>query len=393
MQRTGKSDPGSPVNIDRSKGITLVGYARGDFGIAQNLRSVAEALADTEYPFDICELNTDGLHNETDLSLSHLMVDQSTNFVQLYCVNADQTRLANDKMGSGITEFHHRIGYWFWELSEFPDDWMCAFDYVDEVWAPSRFIFKSLCKVSPKPLFYIPVAVDFSIKGEYSRAYFNLLENKFLFLFSYDLHSFSQRKNPEAVIKAFLQAFPIDEMGVGLVIKINHGKIYPETYLKLLELTKEDSRIKIINQLMTRDEMYGLIDACDCYVSLHRAEGFGLGLAESMLLGKPVIGTGYSGNMDFMSTENSCVVNYKMVPVPRDAYPYWFGQEWAEPDIEQAAGYMKRLYEDPAYRSSKAIQGQECIRREHSFSKVGTIIRGRLEKNAQVLQNKRFNVR
>jgi glycosyltransferase involved in cell wall biosynthesis len=366
-------------------GITLVGYVQGDFGVAQNLRAVAGSLAAVEYPYDIFEVGTDGAYSESDSALSHLVVDGSTNALQLYCVNADQLRWVSDRLGVRKTGGRYRIGCWFWELANFPADWMHAFDYVDEIWAPSRFICENLTRVSPKPVIYMPVAVDFTIRGTYSRSGFHLPDDKFLFLFSYDFHSFSQRKNPEAVIAAFQQAFPSDQAGVGLVVKTVYGEKHPEAYLRLLELAQEDPRIRVINRVLSRDEMYGLIDSCDCYVSLHRAEGFGLGLAEAMLLGKPVIGTGYSGNLDFMTPENSCLVDCTMVPVARDAYPYWDGQEWAEPDIGQAAGYMARLFEDAAYRARIAALGRDRIRRDHSHARVGSLMRERLDTLAQSL--------
>lgn len=359
-------------------GATLIGYVRGDFGVAQNLRGVAGSLQTVDYPFDIMGVDTGGAYSETDQTFAGSVVDYSSSSVRLYCVNADQLVWVNSRLGVNRSDGRYRIGMWFWELAKFPNAWTHAFDHVDEIWAPSRFIFNTLSKVSPKPVLHMPVAVDFRLEGRYSREGFKLPQDRFLFLFSYDFNSFIQRKNPDAVIAAFLQAFPLDETGVGLVVKTIHGEKYAESYVKLLEMAQEDPRIRIINKAMPRDEVYGLIDQCDCYVSLHRAEGFGLGLAEAMLLGKPVIGTAYSGNMDFMTAENSCLVGYAMVPVPRDAYPYWPDQEWADPNLEEAAQCMERVYRDGAYRARIAALGQQSIRSEHSYTRVGNLITARL---------------
>ena len=174
-----------------------------------------------------------------------------------------------------------------------------------------------------------------------------------------------------------MRAFPVSD-NVGLVIKTVYGEHHSSEYIKLLEIALVDRRIHVINSVLPRDEMYGLIAACDCYVSLHRAEGFGLGLAEAMLLGKPVIGTAYSGNLDFMHPGNSCLVKHTMTPVPRDAYPFRMGQEWAEPDIDHAAEYMSRLVNDDVYRDEIAKAGQAYIRKEHSFSAVGLKIQDRI---------------
>lgn len=378
--RSSRSKSGQQFKVPAPHGLTLIGYPRGDFGVAQNLRSVANSLNSVEYPYDVFEVNPDGTYSDKDGTLSHLIVDESAYAVQLACINADVTIHYFKSLNKDKSKCHYRIGYWFWELANFPEAWMRAFDYVDEVWAPSRFILQTLTKVATKPVIYMPVAVDFTIQGNYSRAGFKLADDKYLFFFSYDFNSFSERKNPDAVIKAFLQAFPEHEQGMGLVIKTINAEKYPEAYVQLLELAQQDSRIKIINCILSRDEMYGLMNVCDCYVSLHRAEGFGLGLAEAMLLGKPVIATAYSGNMDFMNADNSCVVDYKLVPVPTDAYPFGAGQEWADPDIEQAAGYMRRLYADESYRTEIARNGQQWVQREHSSARVGSLMRERLNK-------------
>lgn len=142
-----------------------------------------------------------------------------------------------ETLGPAKTADYYRIGYWFWELARFPRDWQGAFDLVDEVWAPSRFVQDLLSHVSSKPVIYMPVAVDFRILGEYGRSSFDVPEDEFLYLFSYDLHSFSQRKNPEAVVEAFQEAFPNKGSGVGLVIKTVYGEKHPKSYSRLLEIS------------------------------------------------------------------------------------------------------------------------------------------------------------
>jgi len=122
---------------------------------------------------------------------------------------------------------------------------------------------------------------------------------------------------------------------------------------------------------MSRDELFGLQSVVDSYVSLHRSEGFGLGLAESMSLGKPVIGTAYSGNMEFMDASNSCLVGYRLVDVQTGEYPYPAGQVWADPDLDQAAYHMRRLVEDPGYAAELGRRAREDIARDFSFEAVG----------------------
>jgi glycosyltransferase involved in cell wall biosynthesis len=362
------------------KRLCLIGYVSGDFGVAENLRAAAGSLLAVQYPVDIYEIKTHGVHQEGNGKYRHLITQAIGDAIELICVNADQVPLVVPKISRNLTHINYRIGIWFWELEKFPDDWSASFDYVDEIWAPSKFIAENLAKASSKPVLYMPVAVEFNLESPpLSREYFGLSNEKFTFLFSYDFQSFSSRKNPEAVIRAFNEAFPSEQMGVELVIKLSNANKDTEMYDKLLMLAKLDSRVKLIDQLLTRDEMYGLINCVDCYVSLHRSEGFGLGLAEAMYLGKPVIATGYSGNMTFMTNENSCVVDYESVQLAPHDYPYWEDQVWASPNVSHAAYYMKRLYEDEEYRNNIATKGRKYIKSEHSFAKVGELMRVRLQ--------------
>lgn len=369
----------SVPNIDLfMPGITLVGYVSGEFGVAENLRMACSAIESAKVPVDIYKLETGGVYGEADARYDRLVVSESSHAIQLYCANADQLGRIQEGLGSEKIRERYKIGYWFWELPNFPKEWMHAFDMVDEVWAPTKFIADTLAKVSSKPVVHMTVPVSFSIQGNYDRAHFSLPRDRFLFLFSYDFHSYTERKNPEACIEAFKRAFDSSNKGAGLVIKTVYAEKHQEAFAKLQALAQGDERISIVNGVVPRDEMYGLISVCDAFLSLHRAEGFGLGLAEAMLLGKPAIGTGYSGNMDFMNKENSCLVDYKLIPVERDGYPYWEGQVWADPDIDQAADYMRMIYEDRAYREEIAAKGQAFMLQHHSFAEIGRRMQKRL---------------
>ncbi len=135
----------------------------------------------------------------------------------------------------------------------------------------------------------------------------------------------------------------------------------------------------LLDQLFTRDQVSGLESVVDAYVSLHRSEGFGLGLAESMYLGKPVIGTAYSGNLEFMDPENSCLVDFGLVPVRKGEYLYNDARSrWADPDVEQAAYHMRRLVDDSDFRNRIAQRGQGTIRTRFNRAATAALVRGRL---------------
>ncbi|MGH9582417.1 MAG: glycosyltransferase, partial [Bryobacteraceae bacterium] len=134
--------------------------------------------------------------------------------------------------------------------------------------------------------------------------------------------------------------------------------------------------------VLRRPELHELIAACDSFVSLHRSEGFGLGIAEAMYLGKPVIATNYSGNVDFTKQDNSCLVDYRLVPVKPGEYLFPEGQVWADPNVDQAAMYMRRLAGDRDYAKRIGSAGTESIRRQHSAKATGARYAKRLKQIA-----------
>ena len=209
------------------------------------------------------------------------------------------------------------------------------------------------------------------------RAEFSLPEHRFLFTF--DFNSFSARKNPLATIEAFSRAFPAGDGRVGLVIKYAQGYRYPEKVRMLETLAANDPRVVLLDRLLSREDTFGLQSVCDAYISLHRSEGLGLGMAECMALGKPVIATAYSGNLEFMRRDNSCLVDFTLIPVkPGDYLYYEPGWMWADPDIDQAAQYMVRLLDDPDYRNRIAERAASDIATRCNDEVVGAAITERL---------------
>jgi GT2 family glycosyltransferase/glycosyltransferase involved in cell wall biosynthesis len=242
----------------------------------------------------------------------------------------------------------YRIAYWYWELDTIPEVWLRFLPMVNELWAATHFVSETL-----KQRFHIPVCTMFPgvQLGRFQprpRTYFGLPEKgEFTFVYVFHLMSVMARKNPVGLIRAFKQAFSPDEP-VRLVLKTTFGDRYPER-LRELHSAACDARITVIDKIFSQDDTLALIDASDAYVSLHRSEGLGLTMAEAMLLGKPVIGTGYSGNVDFMDETNSLLVDYKLVAVGEGNPPYDANAHWAEPSVEHAARLMRRIWEDHAW--------------------------------------------
>lgn len=273
-----------------------------------------------------------------------------------------------------------RIGYWAWELSTFPDEWMHAFGLYNEIWASTVFARDAFASRSPRPVHLMPMVVDIPAPGtSVSRAHFRLPKDRFLFFTNFDFRSFTARKNPIAAIRAFQQAFPTGRERVGLVVKTLHADHDLSGWHQLQLAAHRDRRIILVNRNMARIEIAGLMGVCDAYVSLHRSEGFGRGPAEAMLLGKPIIVTAYSGNMDFCRGDNACLVPAQLVPVKPGEYIGAEGAVWADADINVAANHMQRLAQDPVYCHQLGTEGRATIMSLYRADRIGSIYRTRLE--------------
>jgi glycosyltransferase involved in cell wall biosynthesis len=201
-----------------------------------------------------------------------------------------------------------------------------------------------------------------------------LADDRFIWLFAFDMHSYIARKNPHAVIEAYRQAFGSHARQTQLVIKARHLEEYPEAAARLRSDLKSVGGM-LISGSMSRLELNMLFAACDGYVSLHRCEGFGLTMAEAMALGKPVVATGYSGNMDFMTASNSYPVDYHLIELDRNHGPYRRGTYWADPDLDHAATLMRQVCEQRGDAQQKGLTAAADIARRHSsFSAAQDVI-------------------
>ena len=373
----------SPRNVF-SPGALLLGHPYEVVGMGEHVRLSAAACSAAEVPFAIRNVQGEygihlaGIHQ--DFPFMDKISRDGAHRANIFHVNADEMVNAQIHLGKDIFADRYNIGYWAWELSHFPDAWCPSFQLVDEIWAPSRFIEQAIADKTSSPVIRMPLAVDFPEPTGGRREAFGLPEDRFLFLFFFDFTSYVHRKNPHAVIQAFLQAFPdFSDTRIGLVIKMNGMGLRPKEYQTFLQsFDGEDPRIILMDKVLTDRETKSLVKLCDCFLSLHRSEGFGRGLAEAMYLGKPVIATGYSGNLDFTNEHNSCLVDYRLVPVRDHEYPFATGQKWADPDIDHAVWFMKRVVNEPEYAQTLGRHAADFIKTYHSSKAVGAKYRERL---------------
>jgi hypothetical protein len=298
--------------------------------------------------------------------------------LNLICMNADMLPEFADEAGERFFAGRYSIGMWFWEVSRFPDRWRDSFALLEELWAPSAHVAAALEPLATVPVVTMRVPVAPARLEPRARAELGIAEDGFVFLFSFDYLSVFKRKNPLAVVDAFTRAFAPGE-GARLVVKCINPARDPSAHGELMAAAAARPDIELVDRYLSPSENLSLTAVSDCYVSLHRAEGLGLVMAEAMWLGKPVIATAYSGNLDFMTTENSLLVDHELVPIGPGADPYPPDAQWAEPDVAQAASHMRKVFDDPTFSRALGAKAAEDIRRTHSPEAVGRMMSRRLE--------------
>ena len=258
----------------------------------------------------------------------------------------------------------HRIAMWYWEFGQAPPEWRRKAESLDEVWAPSRFVAHALREILEVPVMELTPGVEVGEVIPFDRSLLGVPQGHTLFLFIFDANSVTERKNPFGLIAAFRRAFRADDKAT-LVIKAGNLKMHPEEASRLRAAARQSGTI-ILDQTLPRGELNGLIQACNCYVSLHRSEGFGLTMAEAMLLGKPVIATAYSANLEFMDRGNSLLIGCELVPVGRQIGPYSKDLLWAEPSVAEAAEAMRWIHENAD--EARALGERALISAEETLS-------------------------
>lgn len=357
-------------------GVNLAGYARAEMGVGESVRSAARAARAAGLEYALHGVEAHPMYRAADRSAGELSASLPFPVTILH-VNADQTPLVISELGARLDATRYRIGYWAWELDEFPERWRNAFECVDEIWTPSEFCRMAIAAESPKPVLRMPHAVEPLGEATRSRESLGLPRAPFMALFAFDAMSVVERKNPLAAVEAFRRAFPRED-DVRLVLKISHAEAAPEALGRIREAIG-GALVTIIDRVMDREEIQSLIAHSDCVLSLHRSEGFGLLLAEAMSAGKTVICTGYSGNMDFTLPGSALPVEYSLARVGPGNEPYAAEATWASPDVEHAAALLRQTYLDASMRARLGEEARRRIRRDFSAEAVGRMMRRRVE--------------
>jgi glycosyltransferase involved in cell wall biosynthesis len=361
-------------------GLNVAGFLTADMGIGESARCMVRAADAAGLPVAAIELKLPCKNPRGDDTLRMRLQEDNPHAVNVVHFDPPAGRDL-DHHHPSLRRDKYNIGYWAWELPEFPDDWVGHFQYFDEIWCPSEFARAAIAAKSPVPVMAMPHSVSFARPADPPaalRARFGLPPDLFLFLFLYDLNSYSARKNPGAVLDAF-RASGLAGHGAALVIK-THNTAGNETDLARLRTAVADlPGTTLIVDTFTHEDVYRLEAACDCFVSLHRSEGFGFGIAEAMFLGKPVIATDWSATAEYLNATNGCPVRAKTVILDRSHGPYAKGQTWAEPDANHAAEWMRLLASDRALCARLGAAARATVETSFAPEAIGARYRHRLE--------------
>lgn len=360
-------------------GINLIGDIMAETGLGQSMRILAEILERAGIPFCILQTDVPGGLEHSDRSWEHRISSHPVYHVNLLHVNPNVWAEMYNAMPEEWLAGRYQIAYWLWELEVFPKEWVPCIDTVDEIWAPSEFICQSLRAVTGKPVSCIPYILPEMSGTAWDRSHFGLPEDQFLYLVMYDFKSISRRKNPQGAIHAYRKAFPQERKDTGLVIKVNHLKGGQELQ-QLKDQLGDYENVYFLTDNMSREEVESLMAGVDVLVSLHRSEGFGLPMAESMSMGTPIVCTNWSATTEFMDRDCACLVDYSWEILEKRVGPYAKESRWADADVDQAAAYMRQLREDPEFYQRMSAMGQQKIREYLSPERVTGILTERMDR-------------
>jgi len=357
-------------------GVNLAGYLDATVGVGEAARHLHEALRAAGVAVAPLALHSRDAPREDAPASSG--AGEAVHPVTIVCANPDGMTGARAELGPGAFEGRHVVGMWWWEAAALPQRWLRAFDLVDEVWAGSRFVADLLAAVSPVPVVHVPLAVPEPVAAAAGREQLGLPAG-FLFGFVYDYASVAGRKNPLGLVEAFARAFPpgADE-DASLVLKTLGGERFAREHAEVLAAAAAHPRVTVLDRHLPAAEKNALIRELDCYISLHRSEGFGLTIAEAMLLGTPVIATDYGGTRDLLTAFNSLLVDHRLTPIGPGHDPYPAQGEWAEPDLDHAAALMRAALADPEAGRARARRARADVLAHHAPAVAGRAMADRL---------------
>lgn len=361
--------------------LVVVGHPFAPIGMGEHVRATWRSLKAAGSTLPLLDLFSLQRHKDSDLEreLGPHVTEHLSRRTNLFCINADEVEPAMTWLDSGRFDKAYNIIYPAWELAIYPEPWARILERFDEVWAASAFTHAALKAAINRPVTHLPLAVEPALSGFLGRRYFGIPEQATVFLFSFDFSSFAERKNPLAVLTAF-ERLVAQRPDAALYCVIKFKGTGNEAVKVDLEsrIAALGDRVQAIRRELTNNEMKNLIRCCDAFVSLHRSEGFGFGMAEAMALGRIAIATRYSGNLDFMTDETSLLVDQELIAVGPDDYLFPKGQVWADPSVDHAVQLMARVLDDVPGTRAMGQRARTHIRNRFSGRARGLAYADRL---------------
>ncbi|HEX3745600.1 MAG TPA: glycosyltransferase family 4 protein [Bryobacteraceae bacterium] len=366
--RLGGGHPWSTTTVQNalataSKGLNMFAFRGTGIGLGAAARGYATALRpllplhEVTVPWD-----PTGMEG-TEIGLP-------PHAVNLIHMNPDVLPIFLGRYGRDMLPSRFNVAIWVWELHAGYAHWCCQSKLFNEIWTPSTFSADAIRPVSQTPVYVIPHVVDGLPLPD------SVQSNRrdvFQFLYIFDLASTFERKNPLALVRAFRKAFG-DRQDVQLILKYHHAEFDAPAVALLERVVQATPNIRTLNQTLPEEEVYALLRSSDCFVSPHRSEGFGLNIAAAMYYGKPVIATGYSGNMDFTTPQNSFLIDYDLVAVQHETGAYKAGYVWAEPSEDHLAALLRTVVESPDQSRERGELGRQTIQDRFSVKAISEII-------------------
>lgn len=349
------------------KKFSVIGSLLSEIGLGQAARNIANAIKDVDLPANFVNVHIEGKSSDQEfLSEVTSYAPGNTNFIIAGLLQCGELFREIQKLGPGSKNYL----YPFWELDRIPYGALEILNLYDEIIAPSKFIANSFSLFLGREIRVVPMPV--SIPKNVAS---NLMCNDVLSVFSVmDFDSYVARKNPQGVVEAFITAFPKNVKDVELILKIRGGN--DNGAREMLEVySSKDTRIKIIDQVLTRSQVDKLFANCNVYLSMHRSEGFGFGPAEALAYEKIVVATDYGGTCDFINPSTAYPVDFRLTPVRLKEYPFWENQLWAEPSVDSACEALRNIYQNYDTALDRAKKGRELMLDKHSFSVAGNAMK------------------
>lgn len=333
--------------VGNKSGINLVGPVGFINGVSISARGYASTIMKAGIALNVIPWSQ-GFERLRSTPTQYPSIDEQ--LINLVHLNLDLLAsgrfLDKSPLDELVVPSRYNIAIIYWELSSLLPEWHSVLHRFDEIWCASTFMAKSVAAVAKRPVRVVRPALDRqSVTRTGTRRDFGLAEDRFVFFYAADAGSILGRKNPKALIDAYIEEFGPDD-GACCLVKIHYSNAERPEIREILSIAEQRRDVIFMDRLLQDAEMHDLFQLIDCYVSPHRSEGLGLTILEAMAAGKPVIATPYGGAADFVTSESAWPLDYRLIEVGEGNEPYPAEYLWADPSRDSLRQAMRAMFAD-----------------------------------------------